>query len=76
MMGPVWKILQKDIYLEEPILSLSQVYLGCTQREADVDPEAVQEKADALLTDHHHGGHERETKQEQVARIPRLRHHS
>ena len=59
MMGPVWKILQKDIYLEEPIRSLSQVYLGCTQREADVDHEAVQEKADALLTNHH-GGHERE----------------
>ena len=32
-MKPTWKILMKDVDLEEPTSFLDHVYLGCTQRE-------------------------------------------
>ena len=35
------KILRKDIDLEDATLLMSQEHLGCTQREAEVDHEAV-----------------------------------
>ena len=40
------KIIQKDTDLEDPILLLSQVYVGYTPREAKVDHEAVQTKTE------------------------------
>ena len=40
----MWKILQKEIDLEDPTPSEDQVYSGCTEREAKVDPQAVQSK--------------------------------
>ena len=44
--GSVWKTLQNDIDLAEPTSLLNQVFLGCTQREAEVDQEAVQSETD------------------------------
>ena len=32
-MKPTWKILMKNVDLEEPTSFLDHVYLGCTQRE-------------------------------------------
>ena len=34
--GPTWKILLKDVDLEEPTSFLDHVYLGCTQRECQI----------------------------------------
>ena len=44
--GPMWTILQKEIDLEYPTPVIDQVYLGCTQREAMVDPQAVHSETD------------------------------
>ena len=33
---PTWKILVKDVNLEEPASFLDQVYLGCSQRECQI----------------------------------------
>ena len=41
-MGPVKKTLQKDIDLEDPTPLTDEVDLGCTQREAEVNPQAAQ----------------------------------
>ena len=41
-LGPVWESLRQDIDLEDPTPLLIRVYLGCTQREAEVDHAAVQ----------------------------------
>ena len=35
-MKPTWKILLKDVDLEEPTSFLDHVYLGCTQRECTI----------------------------------------
>ena len=43
-MGPTWETLQKEIDLADPTPFIDQVYLGCTQREAKVDPHVVQSK--------------------------------
>ena len=37
-MNSVWKIMQKEIDLEDQTPLLDQVFLVCTQREAKVDP--------------------------------------
>ena len=41
-MDSMWKILQKEIDIEDPTPLIDHVYLGCTQREAKVDLHAVQ----------------------------------
>ena len=41
-MVSMWKILQKEFDLEDPTPSVDQMYMECTQREATVDPKAVQ----------------------------------
>ena len=45
-MDLTWKSLQKEIGLENPTPLMKQVFLGCTQREATVDPQAVQSKTE------------------------------
>ena len=45
-LGPMWTNLRKDIDLEDPTFLLNQVCWGFTQREAEVDHETVQSKAD------------------------------
>ena len=34
--GPMWKVLMKDVDLGEPTSFLDHVYLGCTQRECQI----------------------------------------
>ena len=38
---PTWKMLMKDVDLEEPTSFLGHVYLGCTQRECTISNEIV-----------------------------------
>ena len=38
--------MQKEINLEDPTPFLDHVHLGCTQRVAKVDPQAVQSKTE------------------------------
>ena len=38
---PTWKILMKDVDLEEPTSFLDHVYLGCTQRECKISDDIV-----------------------------------
>ena len=45
-MDLTWKSLQKDIGLENPTPLMNQVFLGCTQKEATVDDQAVQSKTE------------------------------
>ena len=40
------KCLEPEIDLEGPTSRVNQVYLGCTQREAQADMQAVQSKAE------------------------------
>ena len=40
-MKPTWKILMKDVDLEEPTSFLDHVYLGCTQRECTISNDIV-----------------------------------
>ena len=47
-MGPMWNNQQKEIDLEDPMSLIDQVYLGCTQKEAKVDPQTVQSKTEAF----------------------------
>ena len=44
--GPIWRDLRQEIDLEVPSYLLNQVFLGCSQQEAEVDHHAVQAKAD------------------------------
>ena len=44
--GPIWKIRQKEVDLEDPTPLIDQVYWGYTQRSAKVDPQAVQSKTE------------------------------
>ena len=39
--NPMWKILTKDVDLEEPTSFLDHVYLGCTQRECEVSKDTL-----------------------------------
>ena len=39
--NPTWKILVKDVDLEEPTPCLDRVYLGCTQRECQISRDIV-----------------------------------
>ena len=41
-MDSLWKLLQEENDPEHPTPIIDQVYSGCTQREAKVDPRAVQ----------------------------------
>ena len=41
---PVWKRLEREIELEDSTSVATRVYLGCTQRDAKVNPQAVQSK--------------------------------
>ena len=45
-MGPMWKTLKEKMELEPSTPLVDQVYLGCNQREADVDEELIATKAD------------------------------
>ena len=38
---PTWKILLKDVDLEEPTSFFDHVYLGCTQRECTISNDIV-----------------------------------
>ena len=40
-MKPTWKILMKDVDLEEPTSFLDHVFLGCTQRECTMSSDNV-----------------------------------
>ena len=46
ILKPMWKNLQKDIDPEDPTPLINQVYLGCTQREAKADRQAVRSKTE------------------------------
>ena len=39
--GPVWKVLNKEVDLGEPTSFLDHVYLGCTQRQCEVSQDIV-----------------------------------
>ena len=46
-LGPMWTILRKGIDLEDLISFLNHMLLlGCSQREAEVDHEAIQSEYD------------------------------
>ena len=47
-LGPMWKRLEKKIDLEGPTPIMNQVYLGCSQRPAEVDEELIASKAEFL----------------------------
>ena len=38
---PMWKVLNKEVDLGEPISFLDHVYLGCTQRQCDISKDIV-----------------------------------
>ena len=40
-LGPTWKMLMKDVDLEEPTSFLDYVYLGCTKRECQISQDFV-----------------------------------
>ena len=40
-LDPMWKILNKEVDLGEPTSFLDHVYLGCTQRQCDINKHAV-----------------------------------
>ena len=44
--GPMWKMLRKAIDLADSTPLLIRVYVGCIQRDAEVDHRAVQAEAD------------------------------
>ena len=35
-LDPMWKLLNKEVDLEEPTSFLDHVYLGCTQRQCEI----------------------------------------
>ena len=45
-MGSMWNILRKESDLGDPTPSIDQVYLGCSEREAKVDLQAIQSKTE------------------------------
>ena len=38
---PMWKVLNKEVDLEEPTSSYDHVYLGCTQRQCEISKDIV-----------------------------------
>ena len=40
-LDPMWKVLNKEVDLEEPTSFLDHVYLGCTQRQCEVSKDIV-----------------------------------
>ena len=38
---PMWKLLNKEVDLEEPTSFLDHVYLGCTQRQCEINKDIV-----------------------------------
>ena len=38
---PMWKVLNKEVDLEEPTSFLDHVYLGCTQRQCEISKDIV-----------------------------------
>ena len=38
---PMWKLLNKEVYLGEPTSFLDHVYLGCTQRQCEISKDIV-----------------------------------
>ena len=38
---PMWKLLNKEVDLEEPTSFLDHVYLGCTQRQCQISKDIV-----------------------------------
>ena len=47
-LGPTWKILMKDVDLEEPTSFLDHVHLGCTQRECTIRNDIVTKYRDVF----------------------------
>ena len=39
--GPMWKVLNKEVDLGEPTSFLDHVYLGCTQRQCERSKDIV-----------------------------------
>ena len=39
--GPMWKLLNKEVELGEPTSFLDHVYLGCTQRQCEISKDIV-----------------------------------
>ena len=39
--NPIWKVLNKEVDLEEPTSFLDHVYLGCTQRQSEISKDTV-----------------------------------
>ena len=48
-LAPMWKILRKDLELEDSVPSHTNTYLGCNQRNIKIDNTLVNEK-DAMFT--------------------------
>ena len=40
-LDPMWKVLNKEVYLGEPTSFLDHVYLGCTQRQCEISKDIV-----------------------------------
>ena len=40
-LGPMWKVLNKEVDLGEPTSFLDHVFLGCTQRQFEVSKDIV-----------------------------------
>ena len=38
---PMWKVLNKEVDLEEPTSFLDHVFLGCTQRQCEISKDTV-----------------------------------
>ena len=45
-MDSMWKTRHKEVNLEDPTPLIDPLYLGCTERDAKVDPQAVQSKTE------------------------------
>ena len=43
-LDPMWKVLNKDVKLGQPISFLDHVYLGCSQRQCQTSKDTVVEK--------------------------------
>ena len=39
--NPIWKVLNKEVYLEEPTSFFDHEYLGCTQRQGEISKDVV-----------------------------------
>ena len=68
ILGRMWNILRKGMGLGDPVPLLNQVYLDCTQREAEVEHEAVQAEADLFrrITSAEVANKKQDTKEKQL----------